>query len=219
MITFACVLKSPPVESHKKYTSEWVDKLYRGIARNYHSKFNFVCLSDCNDSVEYRVIPFESDSPGYWNKIELFRPGLFQGPVVYFDLDVVICNDITEALLNLPRDKFLLALEPHRDIHNSSMMFWEGAHDQLYEYYRQNQHAVISEYDHNLARKGCLGDQGYIGTNTAHDVIDNFVRPGFLGWIHHKVKTDLADPSVLIFTGTQKPSNNLHLDLVKKHWI
>ena len=27
------------------YTTEWVDKLYRGIARNYNGPFGFICLT------------------------------------------------------------------------------------------------------------------------------------------------------------------------------
>jgi len=31
----------------------------------------------------------------WWNKLQLFRPGEFSGPVLYFDLDTVIIRDIT----------------------------------------------------------------------------------------------------------------------------
>ena len=35
------------------YTPEWVDKLYRGVARNYSGPFNFICLTEKNyDFVE-----------------------------------------------------------------------------------------------------------------------------------------------------------------------
>ena len=30
------------------YSPEWVDKLYRGIERNYSGKFNLICLTDQN---------------------------------------------------------------------------------------------------------------------------------------------------------------------------
>ena len=30
------------------YTTEWVEKLYRGSEGNYNCKFNFVCLTDQN---------------------------------------------------------------------------------------------------------------------------------------------------------------------------
>ena len=30
------------------YTTEWADKLYRGIARNYPGPFGFICLGDQN---------------------------------------------------------------------------------------------------------------------------------------------------------------------------
>ena len=37
------------------YTTEWVDKLYRGIARNYNGPFRFICLGDQN--YRFRKIP------------------------------------------------------------------------------------------------------------------------------------------------------------------
>jgi hypothetical protein len=219
MITFACVLKSFGHDHTKRYCPEWVDKLYRGIKRNYRAKFDFVCLTDYDLHASYRMVPLETDSTGYWSKIELFRPGLFDTPVLYLDLDVIICRDITEDLLCLPHDRFLLAREPYRDIHNSSIMFWNGDYSELYKHYQSAQQAVINEYDHNLSRPGCLGDQAYIGENIQHDLIDNFVSAGFVGWIHHKIPVPLGDPGILVFTGHQKPSNNLHIDLVRYHWI
>jgi len=219
MITFACVLKSSGPDGVSRYCAKWVDKLYRGIKRNYHDKFNFVCLTDCALQASYCLVPLTTNSTGYWSKIELFRPGLFDSPVMYLDLDVIICRDITQDLLSLPLDRFLLVREPYRDIHNSSIMFWNGDYSELYEHYRSDPRAVVNEYDHNLARAGCLGDQAYIGENIQHDVIDDFVSPGFVGWIHHKISVPLGDPGILVFTGHQKPSNNLHVDLVRHHWI
>lgn len=219
MITFACVLKLPNQHSKTSYSHVWVDRLYRGIKRHYHRDFDFVCLSDCENMPEYRVIPFETDSQGYWNKMELFRPGIFDGAVLYLDLDVVICRDITHDLSSLPQDRFLLVQEPYRSIHNSSLMFWHSDHSDLYRHYIANQKKVIAEYDHNLSRAGCLGDQAYIGENIAHGVIDDYVSAGFIGWVHHKISVPLIDPAILVFTGLQKPSNNLEIDMISKNWI
>lgn len=199
------------------YTAQWVDRLYNGISRNYDCRFEFVCLSD--QPTAYKTIKLELESDGYWNKVELFRKDIFDtDTVVYFDLDVVLCGNITDEIARLPSSQFFMTREPYRDIHNSSLMVWSGDHSDLYLRYKKDQSAVIQEYQYNFSRPGAVGDQAFIGENIDHMLIDDFVRPGFVGWVHHKIKTDLAQPSILIFTGSEKPSNNLHLDLVQKHW-
>ena len=138
MLTIACVYAKGP-----KYTEEWVDRLYRGLYRNLDIPFEFVCLSDA--VTKHKTIPLISKSDNYWNKIELFRPNLFQGPVLYLDLDVVICKNITKEISQLPQDKFLMVKEPYRDIHNSSIMFWNGDYSYIYDQYINDKQKIINE--------------------------------------------------------------------------
>lgn len=216
-LTVACVLNPQDLNHGVKYSVEWVDKLYRAIKRNLDIQFEFVCLT--NERTTYTTIPLSLNSDGYWNKIELFQKSLFNTPVLYLDLDVVICKNITEEIVKLPKDKFLLIKEPYRNIHNSSVMFWDGDYSYLFDQYQQFQQDIVNEYQYNLSRSGCLGDQAYICENVDHDLLDDYVQPGFIGWKHHKIDTDIVDPAILIFTGKQKPNNNTTLDLVKYHWI
>lgn len=210
MLTIACV------KAGTKYDLIWVDKLYNAVVRNIQLEFEFVCLSDAD--TDYRTIPLISNSDSYWNKLELFRPNLFNGPVLYFDLDVVICKDITNVVAQLP-DKFLMVQEPYRNINNSSMMYWNGNYSYLYNNYINKQQEIINEYQFNLNRTGCLGDQAYISEHVKHDLFENVLGNNFVSWCHHKINAPVTDPSVLIFTGNQKPNNNLDLPLVKTHWI
>ena len=69
MITILCVLKSGGV-----YDIEWVRKLRDGVSRNLSQEHRFVCLSDV--PVPCRRIPIEHHWPGWWSKIEMFKPGL-----------------------------------------------------------------------------------------------------------------------------------------------
>lgn len=216
-LTVACVLNPQTINHGVNYSVEWVDKLYRGISRNLNIPFDFVCLT--NESIPYNNVPLIMNSDGYWNKMELFRSGLFNGPTLYLDLDTVICKNITSAITNLPQDKFLMVKEPYRNIHNSSIMFWNGDYSFLFDRYCQDQMEIINEYQFNLNRSGCLGDQAYIGENIDHSLIDQYVAQNFIGWKHHKIDVTINDPAILVFTGKQKPNNNLESDLVKKYWI
>jgi len=216
MINVACVFHSQKNPGKIEYNLSWVDKLYRAVARNLDMPFAFTCLSNVDTS--YNTVKLISKSNGYWNKIELFRKNLFDGPVLYFDLDLIICKNITKVVEQLPIDKFLMVEEPYKKIHNSSIMYWNGDYSYLYENYIQNQHSIINEYA-DISRQGNLGDQGYINENVKHDTIQYYTNDNFVGWQHHKINSIILNPSILVFTGTQKPNNNLHLDIVKENWI
>jgi hypothetical protein len=98
-------------------------------------------------------------------------------------------------------------------------MYWNGDYSQLYHNYELYQKDIITEYQFNLSRSGWLGDQAYIGESINHDLFENMFGSNFIGWRHHKINTKLIDPSILVFTGNQKPNNNLRLKLVQQFWI
>ena len=217
MINIACVFNSQKNPGKIEYDIEWVNKLYRGLSRNLHIPFKFTCLS--NVDTPYNTVKLISNSNKFWNKIELFRKELFVGPVLYFDLDVVICKNITENVKKLlSLDKFLMTKEPYKNIYNSSTMYWKDDYSYLYDNYVNNQHNIVAEYA-DISRSGALGDQAYIHENVKHMLIEQYTDNNFIEWRHHKIETEITNPSILIFTSQQKPSNNLHLDIVKQNWI
>lgn len=90
MITVACVLKTGGT-----YTREWVHALKRGLNRHLDG-FEFVCLTDDPGLTPLWRVPLQHGWPGWWSKLELFRPGLFDGPVLYLDLDTLVVGDLAE---------------------------------------------------------------------------------------------------------------------------
>lgn len=214
MLNVVCVLMVQKSKKDILYSEEWVEKLFNQVTRNINIPFNFSCLS--NIETKFNTIPLVSNSNSFWNKIELFRPNLFTGPVLYFDLDVLICKDITETIIKLKTaNKFLMVKEPYLDIVNSSIMYWNGDYSHLYESYIKNKELICEEYK-KVPR---YGDQAYISENVNYDLIENYAPNGFINWKHHKVESQIIDPSVVIFTSRhQKPSNNLELEIVQAHW-
>jgi hypothetical protein len=91
MLTVACVYRS----GGKYYSTRYVERLRAMVERNLSLPHRFVCLTNETD-VPCRRIPLVTDWPSYWSKIELFRPRLFKGPVLYFDLDTVIHGNIDD---------------------------------------------------------------------------------------------------------------------------
>ena len=90
MITVACVLRSGG-----EYEPWHVWALQDGVASHLPLPHRFVCVTDTEvNGVETR--PLRHDWPGWWSKVELWRPDNFTGRVLYFDLDTAIVGDLSD---------------------------------------------------------------------------------------------------------------------------
>lgn len=226
-LDIVCVLKIEP-DNYKRpvYSKMWVDRLYKSLKRHMSIPFQFTCLSNDlnNKDCEYSVISLVDDSHwGWWNKLEVFRKDLFHGPALLLDLDLVVCKDLAPILKNLPQDKILLPKEPldWTDALNTSFVYWNGDYSKIYSEFVKNQDKIKEKFQWSTTECPAIGDGAYIPT-VVGDVIEDFndyVPEGFFGWKHHLQKTELNDPGVIIFTSTEKPYNNLDIDLVAKNWI
>jgi len=83
MRTVACVLRS----GGDVYGPAWVRALWRGV-REHLPGAELVCLTDLRLRIlGVETVPLLYGWPGWWSKLELYREGLFSGPVTYVDLD------------------------------------------------------------------------------------------------------------------------------------
>lgn len=147
--TIACVLKTGG-----DFDERYVINLKRSLDRNLTHSFKFVCLTDLPEIKEVETIRLSNGHPGWWSKIELFRPGLVATErILYFDLDTLILKNIDD-LLTLGGDFY--GLRPwnraNREKGNcaSGIMAWKnGTYDFLY-----------GEFDADKINR--LGDQVYI---------------------------------------------------------
>jgi hypothetical protein len=90
MITVACVLKLGG-----DFSREWVHALKRGLSRHL-SDFTFAVLTDDTSVEPYWRIPLAYGWRGWWSKMEMVRPGLFEGPVLCLDLDTLPVGDLSD---------------------------------------------------------------------------------------------------------------------------
>ena len=149
--TIACVLKSGG-----RYTAEWVHRLKRGIERHTSEPHRFVCLSDI-DFPGVELLPLWEGWPGWWSKIELFRPGLLTGPTLYLDLDVVVVGDVAPLLSAC--SVFTMVHERGKtDYFNSSAMAWSGDTGWVFEAFR----ADAARHMERFRRHPRIGDQAFI---------------------------------------------------------
>ncbi|KQT43157.1 hypothetical protein ASG43_16780 [Aureimonas sp. Leaf454] len=188
-----------------RYDGAWVERLAAG-ARAFAPAFTRVlCLTDRELAIDgVDTVPLRHGWPGWWSKMEAFRPGLVQGTAVLLDLDTVFAGDA--SALATPG---LAAMEDHFHTGrlSSAILRWEG--DEL---------GFL--YETFAADPGRYMQAGSCGTvpNAVHGdqvVIDHLMRargiaPAFVQAVHPGL-LDFYDPAsrafgpIVIFIGDAKP--------------
>ena len=83
----------------QKFSSDYVNKLYRGIKRNTTIPINFICYTEDPVGIECKTEEFIEDLPYWWYIIGAMNPEhKLEGKTVYFDLDTVILKNIDDIL-------------------------------------------------------------------------------------------------------------------------
>ena len=86
-----------------KFKPIYTQTLYNMVQRHLTVPHKFICYTNHiklqkiikEDNFEVRKLPFCEEYQGYWNKLSLFSPeAKLEGPCLYFDLDVVILDNI-----------------------------------------------------------------------------------------------------------------------------
>lgn len=213
MINIVCVLRQG---GKVGYNSAWVEKLHNSIKRNVTLPFRFICLSDCEVPVER--IPLDDIGEGYWSKLQLFKPNLFNGPVLFFDLDTLICNNI-DTLINdlLNQSDFVMWRDPDYNISSSAIMYWNGDYSFIYNEYLKNKNKFELEFANGHPQR-LIGDQAVISTLVNHKFVNEFCPESWIQVIQKKDK-DYSDARIIIFRKAHtKPTTMLDHRLVKEHW-
>ena len=132
----------------KKYPSAYVEKLRNMISRHLTVPYEFVCLTDDPtpiDGVKLIVEPNSGYIKGWWHKVHMFDSKLpLSGRILYFDLDVVITNNIDKLAITFP-NKFMGIRDFNRRFHphwqnlNSSVLSWtHGTQSHIFDEFRIN---------------------------------------------------------------------------------
>jgi hypothetical protein len=213
MINIVCVLRQG---GKVGYDSSWVRKLKDAISRNVTLPYNFICLSDCE--VPCDRIPLESTGDGFWAKLQLFKPGLFTGPVLYIDLDTIICQNIDDIINKIQNEKFVMWYDRDKNVHSSAIMWWNGDYSFLWDLYQSKD---ISHWKNLYSTSLLYGDQALISEHVDHRLFYEFVPDD---WFHVVSKKDnfldLSKIKILHFRKVHtKPSTLPNHPLVKQHWI
>ena len=159
-----------------KYSAEYVNKLYSMVSRNMTRDFRFICFTDDDRGIipNVEIFPLEEDYlNGWWHKITLFKPELFDlhGPTLYLDLDVVIIDSL-ECFFEVPGE-FCIIYDwiCHRSkridsMWNSSVFKYNiGSMSHIWEDFHIQWENIVSNYR--------WGDQQWISEKTPNAVTWN----------------------------------------------
>lgn len=161
MLTVATVLRLGA-----EYAPEHVIRIQLQVRRWLTLPHRFVCLTD-KPSADYNTILLRHDWPKWWGKIELWREGLFFGPVLYLDLDTTITGPLDEVATG---HKFTVLrnfwVPPGHARIGSGVMAWDPWHaPELVKIYERFA-ADPKRWMHDQQSADNLGDQGFIQRNT-----------------------------------------------------
>lgn len=155
-----------------KYSADYVNKLYYGVAKNLTIPYQFYCLTDdaTNINPNIQIIPLpQIDVKGWWYKPYIFSKNIpLQGTILYIDLDVVITGSLNKLFSYHPLSFCILrdfnrVLRPSYNKFNSSVMkFPHGQLDKLWQKFF---------YHHKTLVNKLPGDQDFIFQEQKNDAI------------------------------------------------
>jgi hypothetical protein len=210
LVTVACVLfdgdEGVPDYSRGIFTEEWVDRLYRGVARNTTRRFRMVCYTDRPRSFSEDVIQ-RPIKLGYRNCLSLLEPFADDlGRVVFMGLDTIIVGNI-DRLMDYD-GPFAMLQDPWAPRSCSGVM--------AYPYTPEIWQAFEAAHELHAAT-ALLGehpsDMVYLATQP-HVLLDDC---GIYSYKAHCRGGVPADARIVYFHGREKPHELSH-DWIAQHW-
>ena len=139
MLRVITVLRSGP-----EYNAEKVLAVHAMVERNLTIPHEFICLSDV-EILGVKTIPLKHNWPGWYAKMEIYRPDLPEGPKLYLDLDTSIVSNMDSVLeaAGACGKPFVILRDFYRGAVNplsmgSGFMYWNTDMSFLYEWYVKN---------------------------------------------------------------------------------
>lgn len=239
MITLDTPIDCACVIHGTAYSWDYVQKLYNMLQRNITPGIRLHVYTEPGRAVPEPMIKHELQDWGisgarksWWYKMQLFNPQHHAGPLLYFDLDVVVLKNI-DWILGMNnncfwalRDFKSLWRPSHQGI-NSSVMWWDT---------RKFESVWTGFKKHNLATvmKQYHGDQDYITHYLDQRLLRFFPEDRIQSWrwqckdggydfkrriyLQPGAGTILPrNTDILVFHGKPKPAD-INDPIVTEHW-
>jgi len=170
------------------YTKEHVQRLAKQVP-------NLVCFSDLQIP-GVKTIPLKHNWPGWWSKMEVFRPDAITGDILHIDLDTTVRN--IEPFLKVGKTTMLQDFYFPEAKASGLMYIHEADKEKVYK-------AFLSDSEAIMKQKRSVpyhGDQGVL-----NDLLDaqawQTLMPGKV--VSYKVHGDDGTADVVCFHGKPKP--------------
>ena len=141
-----------------KYSPEYVNVIYNMVRRHCTIDYKFICFTENPKGLdpEITVMPLpdlgiHGDRKSWWYKTKMFDPsnGLGEGTLLFFDLDIVITQNI-DKLFSFQPGKFCIIQDfnrvriPNYHIKNSSVFRLQlGTHERVWTKFLANPKKIM----------------------------------------------------------------------------
>jgi len=145
----------------KKYSADYVNRLYGMLSRNLQDPFLLHCFTDDRSQIRAEVVCHElpelgcstpKNVPGMWRKVAIWRENLdgVEGVALFVDLDSVIVDDVTPLFEFGKEDDVVLAknwLKPFSGLGQTTIFrFKIGAHSYLLHDFQQDPQGLADRF-------------------------------------------------------------------------
>lgn len=183
------------------YTEEWVEKLYRGFARNLTVPFRFICYSDSARKYSEPILQNINPTLGSNGYSDCIRPYELGVPMILVGLDTVVTGNIDHlAEYCFKSDRIALPRDPYKpQIACNGVALVPAGWERIgKEHAGENDMAWCRSFPHHFI----------------DDLFPKHVQ-SFKGSVKNH---GLGDTRIVYFHGEEKP-HQLKNDWLKEHWI
>jgi hypothetical protein len=212
----------------QRYGADYVNRLYRMVAKNLHGPFRFVCITDDPAGVDPAVIckplpPLNETLPDHlknkpWLKLLVWERPLFDitGPVLFLDLDIVITGPLDDFFTYEPTCHFIAIenwTEPGKNTANTSIFrFTAGSHPEILSTFKADMWGTYLKYkieQRYISRT--IDEQKFWPTAWCRSFKEELLPP--LPWRWWQAPKLPADARIVVFHGKPDPD-----EAMRGHW-
>ena len=198
------------------YPIKYVEILRNSVARHLTIPYEFVCITEHDkvpDGVRKIPTPLSGSHKGWWQKISLFKPGIFGDAerIMYLDLDVIVSGSLDK--IGSVQEPFTMIKNfgPNRRHapYNSSLMVWTPS---------EKSERIFTKFSPDIMKE-LHGDQCIIIRVMKNENVWAFPDDWIVSYKYSKLPQWNfigKETSVFIFHGNPKPDQIK--DFPRQHW-
>jgi len=193
-----------------KYDATYVNRLAFHVEQHTTVPHEFLCLTYDPVGVLCPTAPIDTDLPGWWSKLVLFKPhwALKDRRVVFLDLDTVIVGNI-DFLLEYDGPFCILRDFYRPETYGSAVMSFAPGCEEIWDTFQQD------------VMRTMHGDQDWLLQCIDPSLADRWqdLYPGKI--VSYKVHCSQGIPEgarVICFHGSPRPHEVTHLTWMQEHW-